>query len=389
MLHSINFMRTPLITILLLASGLHLAAMPFTITQLASTGGTGRFLSMDLDSSGNPSVTFVNNNLDLIYGVKSGGGWTFQTVAQNAGFNSLAFTPGGTATIFYQDVNPQNAPLQNLDAIQQAGSSWTTPTVIHTGFTTGEEVAHDIGPDNAAYAIFWTSTQPQSRLASGPNSTNWSLTNGPSVVEPQQAIVVGSDSVARILTADGGTSHLLYGVRQSNGTISFQDLSSLMGNKLVGEEKSITIDQNGDVHISFLDSNSALWYGRLHQGVWSFESVGGASRYDRIQVGPDGTPYIVYFDATDNALSLATKTGSGWNSQVIDPLPSLFPPSGEGLTFDSFQVDQSGRLSILYWNSETRTVDFATAAPVPEPAAIILTAIGLCAILGTRLRRLP
>jgi len=72
----------------------------------------------------------------------------------------------------------------------------------------------------------------------------------------------------------------------------------------------------------------------------------------------------------------------------IDSLPSLFPPSGEGLTFDSFRVDQSGRLSILYWNSETRTVDFATAAPVPEPAAIVLAAIGLCAILGTRLRRL-
>jgi hypothetical protein len=343
---------------------------------------------MDLNSSGNPSVTFANSDLDLIYGVKSGGGWTFQTVAQNAQFNSLAFTPGDEATILYQEVNPQNAPLQNLDAIQQAGGSWTSPTVIHTGFTTGEEVGHDIGPDNTAYAIFWASNLPQSSLASGPNSTNWSLTNGPSFAQPQQSIVVGSDSVARILTADDGTSHLLYGVRQPNGTISFQDLSVLMGNKLVGEEKSITIDQNGDVHISFLDFNNALWYGRLHQGVWSFESVGGASRYDRIQVGPDGTPYIVYFDTTNNALSLATKTGSGWNSQVIDSLPSLFPPSGEGLTFDSFRVDQSGRLSILYWNSETRTVDFATAAPVPEPAAIVLAAIGLCAILGTRLRRL-
>ena len=343
---------------------------------------------MDLNSSGNPSVTFTNDNLDLIYGVKSAGGWTFQTAAQNAQFNSLAFTPGGTATILYQDVNPQNAPLENLDAIELIGSSWTTPTVIHTDYNTGEEVAHGIGPDNAAYAIFWTAMAPESRLASGPNSTNWSLTNGPSFAESQQAIVVGSDSVARILTADDGTSHLLYGVRQPNGTINFQDLSALMGNKLVGEEKSITIDQNGDVHISFLDLNNALWYGRLHQGVWSFESVGGASRYDRIQVGPDGTPYIVYYDTTDNALSLATKTGSGWNSQIIDPLPSLFPPSGEGLTFDSFRVDQSGRLSILYWNSETRTVDFATAAPIPEPAAIILAAIGLCAIAGTRLRRL-
>src|SRR5215475_4206139 len=144
-------MRTPFITILLLVSGFRLAAMPFTIAQLASDGGRGRFLSMDLDSSGNPNVTFTNESLDLIYGVKNGGAWTFQTVAQNAEFNSLALTVGGAATILYADVNPQNAPLENLYAIQQTGSSWSSPTLLHTGFTTGEEVAHDIGPDNVAY----------------------------------------------------------------------------------------------------------------------------------------------------------------------------------------------------------------------------------------------
>ena len=132
-----------------------------------------------------------------------------------------------------------------------------------------------------------------------------------------------------------------------------------------GWDNRIAIDSQGRPHMSAIDpadfDGVGVEYYRLDEsGEWTVESIGsGPQTYmfgTSIAIGPDGTPYISYFDQNEQALALALRDESGWEITFVDSARNA------GL-FPSLVAEQSGRLHVSYLErtgANAGTIKYAT-----------------------------
>jgi len=127
----------------------------------------------------------------------------------------------------------------------------------------------------------------------------------------------------------------------------------------VGQFTSIAIDDEDDVHISYIYGTSAdLRYATNEGGAWTTDTVDStteSSGYTSIAIDSGGKIHIAYFDFINMVLMYATDTGGSWATNIVDD-------SGDVNTFISLAVDFNDKIHISYYDPSDDDLRYATNA---------------------------
>ena len=89
------------------------------------------------------------------------------------------------------------------------------------------------------------------------------------------------------------------------------------------------------------------------------DSVGDVGQYSSLNLFPDGTPQIVYYDATNHDLKVATWNGTGWQFLVpLDPTPLGADDVG---MYCSAAVNSTNETFVSAFDTTTRSLVFGTS----------------------------
>jgi PKD repeat protein len=114
---------------------------------------------------------------------------------------------------------------------------------------------------------------------------------------------------------------------------------------------SLALDVQGNPQVAFLSDPyppANLMHARWDGSAWEIQTVDGGGSVEAwisMDVEPDGTPHIAYFDEGLNVVRYARWTGSSWDIQTIGPAII-----GSGLGNVSLVLDSTGYPHLAYYN---------------------------------------
>jgi hypothetical protein len=119
-----------------------------------------------------------------------------------------------------------------------------------------------------------------------------------------------------------------------------------------GWYNSISLDHNGNPHISYSHFNDTLKYAYWNGLEWKIQIVDpGTCYYPSIAMDPKGNPRISYFGGFFN-LRYASLNGTVWSIQTVDPIKDV----GYGT---SLALDSQGNPNISYWDGSNEDLKYA------------------------------
>ncbi|PKM99415.1 MAG: hypothetical protein CVU78_06455 [Elusimicrobia bacterium HGW-Elusimicrobia-2] len=93
----------------------------------------------------------------------------------------------------------------------------------------------------------------------------------------------------------------------------------------IGQYPSIAIDGNDNIHVVSVGFGAYYWlcYAKYDGSNWTYEDVDPTAEFHNLKspsiaVDVHGNPHISYYDSDDMELKYATRTASGWGTQVVD-----------------------------------------------------------------------
>jgi hypothetical protein len=128
----------------------------------------------------------------------------------------------------------------------------------------------------------------------------------------------------------------------------------------VGEYTSLTLDAQGDPHVSYRDiTNGALKYAVKTAGSWTLETVdatGNVGQYTSLALDAQGNPHVSYHDITNGDLKYAVKTGGSWTLEAVDA-------TGDVGLYTSLALDAQGNPHVSYYDGGANDdLEYASAA---------------------------
>jgi hypothetical protein len=315
------------------------------VHSVVDTGGTGgdvgSFPSLAYDRYERPAISYFDaTNNDLKYARHNGSAWVLEALDTTNGvgdYTSLAFDLLGRPAIAYRDIaNTSLKYVQDTDGDFSLVDE--TPVTVVNQFEEGNWASLVFDPLNRPMIAHFEFTNANLRFSVQEPGIGWVTTTV-----------------------------------ESTGTI--------------GTSPSIAIDPDTSFPaIAYFDgSNSSLRYAAWDGDAWNpitVDAPGVVGLNPSLAFDPaDGNPAIAYFDDTNDDLKLAWHDGSIWQSQTVDAVGNVgYMPS---LAFNDYG---SGFPSIAYFDGSTLNgqlffIDDPPGAAVPEPASVMLLAIGLA--LGT------
>jgi len=244
------------------------------------------FVSMALDSHQRPHISYLDYGFNrLKYAYWDGAAWHSQTLNIHSKaiefYTSITLDAGDHPTISYYDVaTPEDEVVIRLRVVRFVDGVWETATVDPTlGSGKFNSIASNAGQHlQIAYANVHYETQSV-RYAQW-NGKSWAF----QIVEntPENPLRISFFSV------------------------------------------KLAIDGTGVPHIVYTDTEKrCIKYATLRDGKWQREVVDSIVREaypDRngITLGPDGTPYLSYYDAQRGVLKVAHRESTGWVAEEVD-----------------------------------------------------------------------
>ncbi len=338
------------------------------IQTVDSAGSVGSTPSLEIDSSGNPHISYYDYTYrdlkytgDLKYAKRTGGVWMNQTV-DSAGtvglYSSLALDSSDNPHISYWDYTNSN-----LKYAEWNGSAWSRQTIDLAG-NVGEYTSIALDSSGKPRISYYDRGQGDLRYAKFTGSA-WSTQTVDSVGGTYTSIAIDSSDNPHISYQErwegGGPFSVWYGnLKYSKWTGSewntqTVDPAGTTSDGYTGAYTSIALDASGNPHISYYSSSPWVYGGDLKYARWNGSAwvnividsleVGGGST--SIALDSSGNPHISYYDAANGDLKYAewVRGPKGfwfWNIQTVDSSGYVY--------YTSLALDSSGNPHISYTN---------------------------------------
>jgi len=326
----------------------------WSLETVDSTGDTGWYTSLALDTSGNPHIGYLDwTNRHLKYAVKADGTWTTETVdsTNTAGeFASLSLDSASQPILTYYDSN-----RGNLTCAMKNGSVWRRSVIDSGGVGRYTSLALDHADNpQVSYQDLFSMTLKYAEK-NGDTWTSETVDNSGNA-GAYSGLALDTSGNPHISYYDGLRGDLKYSVRRE-GQWTNQTVDST-GN--TGYYTSIAVDPEGNPHISYYDGTTRdLRYAKKTGSTWTKEVVdtqGSVGKYTSLVIDTNGNPRISYYDETNGHLKYAAKTGSVWVNETVDSAANVG-------WYTSLALDAAGNPRISYRDCGNTDLKYAEAIP--------------------------
>jgi hypothetical protein len=247
------------------------------------------------DDSGQKVLKYVNN---------VGGDWGNPILIDQSGkaglYSSLAIGVNSSVHIAYLDqIN------KDLIYTNNVGGLWVPDFVDDSGTVEGRSVLalDSQGVPHVAYY------DGDGLIYAKRNGTDWDLTMLDANNELGGGISMFIDTQDQVyITYYDEILTLLKYINNVGG--EWNNATVIASEGLVGVDSAITVDENGDEHIAYVESNAdgILNYAEKRSGIWMFQKVDVESCGERISMAMDaqGRAHVTYYDPDTKDLRYAT-----------------------------------------------------------------------------------
>ncbi|PWH13978.1 MAG: hypothetical protein DDG59_13585 [Anaerolineae bacterium] len=278
-------------------------------TVIASRLSIDQRVAFRVDSSGRSHLAYYDPlNQDLVYGIKDGLAWNFETIDSlgDVGQNpALALDSSGKPYLSYYDASNGRIKL----AFKDSSNQWRTEVLKVVGDARGSFSSIAVHPTSGdIYVSFYDASSQTLQLGYTPpgDSHSWSLTTVDVTPKSGQhnALALDGSRRPRIAYFEATNQVLKFAAADRsippfNFTVDTVDNSGQ-----VGQYCSLGIDGNGFYHISYYDAASRdLKYAFFDGTTWSTQIVdfaGEVGLWSSLVIDPStNIPHILYFDSTN------------------------------------------------------------------------------------------
>jgi len=350
------------------------------------SGGFAEHVSIAVDSSGTPYMTYSSHLNSFAATVRKFNGSTWTTVGvpsisgnMQATFTRIAIAPdGATPYLVYSDgANGYKATVRKFT------TQWDTVgnALLSAGYAYSTSIA--FAPDATPY-LSYEDGGNEYKLTVMKLSGNLWVTVGTAGFTPNSigktSLAIAPDGTPYVayMNSDphwGGQTDLV--VQKFNGT-TWEVLASTSVHDAV-QNPSIAIAADGTVYVGFRnsDNSSKATVMKYSGSAWSL--VGGvtasanAAYYPKMALSNNGTPYIAYLDAITSTATVMKYDGSKWlavSSNTATPNNYLdFAIAKDGTLYVGFQ--DYNRYS---YASLIKNVDMVTDTKMVQSSKLALSA---------------
>ena len=287
------------------------------IETVDTSGNVGRYTSNAVDGQGYPHISYYygSSGFDLKYARWDGTQWETEAVdtTGNVGlYTSIALDGEDYPHISYYDAAPAN---KNLKYAKWTGSDWAVET-IDSGTEVGLWTSLALDSQDRPHIAYRDEGNKDLKYAKWTGSS-WDIETVDSEGTKGKYASLALDSQDR--------PHIAYcyeyyeyvftyhDLRYARWTGSSWDLQTVDDPSYLelGEWASLTLDDQDRAHISCYEGGSGrdLKYCKWTGSAWDIVTVDGGApyvgRHTSITLDSEGNPHISYFDFTDNDLKYA------------------------------------------------------------------------------------
>jgi hypothetical protein len=298
-----------------------------SITGTQGPAGVTGHISMDLDSSDKPHISYSGGaSNELFYSSWDSGGWqhNLQYILTDVKYTSIALGNDDTRYIsFFRD-----DPIDMVEGLMYTTSynSWATQEGVHTGAPSPNlGLGSSIVVDNN-------------------NNINISYYNGDSSPTRINYIFKHRDEAPAIWSSN----------KEAVNT----------NNYIKGQITSLALDKvDGRPNVVYMADSYVYFSYRDQYGTWSVPELvasNGGSAYVAMDVRDQEDPHIVYYDINGGSIKYARKYRdgrNGWDIQVIEENVGSY--AGEGFC-PSIKLDSQGNPHIVYYNDNQQILKYAS-----------------------------
>jgi Secretion system C-terminal sorting domain len=291
------------------------------------SGGLAEYVSIAVDSSGTPYVTYSSHVNGFAATVRKFTGTTWKTVGvpgisgpDQATYTRIAIAPDGTTPyLVYSD-----AEHGYKATVRKFTTQWDTVgnALLSAGYAYSTSIA--FAPDSTPYLSYEDGGNGYKLTVMKLSGNQW-VTVGTAGFTPNSigttSLAIAPDGTPYVayMNSDpnwGGQTNLV--VQKFNGT-TWEVLASTSVHDAV-QNPSIAIAADGTVYVGFRndDNSSKATVMKYSGSAWSLVGGTTASTNDaywpKMALSNDGTPYIAYLDGVTWTATVMKYNGSAWTA---------------------------------------------------------------------------
>ncbi len=352
------------------------SAWQFQVVESSAGCSDFAYISLDLESTSSPHISYLTTWNLLKHAWNEGGGWQNETVdvgGQVGWYLSMALDSHDQPHLSYFDEINDDLRYAHYD-----GSTWQTEMVDGSG-DIGRDTSLAVDPYDRPHISYHDTTNGLLKYAEL-TGASWEITT--------VDISTGNDTSLALDWA--GNPHIIYrqeGLRHAYYGGSSWHIETVDPNESVGAYSSLALDTVGQPHVSYLDCTLGhLKYAHYDGFGWQIETVdtsaGAWGGYTSLALDTLGHPHISYYAWLSETLKYAYHDGADWQIETVTAVSHPAPTS--------LALDAAGRPRIAYysWGAlwlaswtgagwQLEMVDGSVGSDSSARASLALDAVGL------------